>query len=94
MNKELHESWKIIRRHLAASRFFLQENFFFEEAIEYEKEFNEYLHANELGLALETAEMLGTISNAPSEFWVELQLAALNMGRSEDANRYLSLAVN
>lgn len=94
MNKELQESWKITRRHLAASRFYLQENFFFEEAIQYEKEFNEYLHANELGLALETAEMLGIISNAPSGFWVELQLAALNMGRGEDAKRFLLLAIN
>ncbi|MES2673804.1 MAG: hypothetical protein V4660_06160 [Pseudomonadota bacterium] len=93
MNKELQESWKVTRRHLAASRFYLQENFLFEEAIEYEKEFNEYMHANEFGLALESVEMLGTISNAPSQFWAELQLAALNMGRNEDFNRFLLLAV-
>ncbi len=51
-----------------------------------------YLHHNEFGLALESAEALGRLSKAPREFWVELRLAAENMGLAGDAKRYEHLS--
>jgi len=40
----------------------------------------EFLHHNELGLALDDAMELGELCSAPKEFWGELHSAAVNMG--------------
>ena len=92
MHDALRDSWAISLRHLAASRFYLPEKLFFEEAIEFEGQLIELLHHNELGLALDAAEMLGTICNAPKEFWEELKMAAENMGLKDETARYNVLA--
>ena len=53
-----------------------------------EQAFNDYLHNNELELALHEVEAIGTEQNAPSEFWQELRLAATEMGLDAQAERY------
>ncbi len=89
---ELRESWKGTVRLLAASRFCLSEYLEHPEAQRAEQEMNHYLHHREYGLALQCAEVLGQVEDAPSEYWLELKLAAQNMGLAEEAARYAKLA--
>jgi hypothetical protein len=77
---------------LAASRYYLSETVGSVEALSIEREFVEYLHHNEFGLALECAEGLGRLSDAPKEFWMELRMAAENMGLRAAAERYAQLS--
>ena len=83
----LLELWARVLRHLAASRYYLPEHLATDEARVVEAQFREFLHHNELGLALEEAEALGILTNAPREFWAELLLAAQIMGQGEIAAR-------
>lgn len=92
VSADLKASWGKTIRHLHAARTYLSEDLFFEEAREYEGQMNDYLSHNELDLALDAAEMLGTICNGSSQFWRELQSAAENMGLIEEADRYALLA--
>lgn len=85
---DLKESWAVTMRHLAASRFYLPKELAFEEAIEAEKEYLDYLHHNEFKLAMEAADQMGIMNNAPNEFWRELELAAKNMGLESEAKRF------
>ena len=85
---DFKESWAVTLRHLAASRFYLPKELSFEEAIEAEKEYLEYLHCNEFKLAMEAADQMGIMNNAPIEFWRELELAANNMGLESEAKRF------
>ena len=87
-NAELLRSWAVTRRHLAASRFYLSENLLNTEAETAWAEMQHFIHHNELELALDVAEALGEIENAPSEFWAELLSAAENMGLTHHASRY------
>lgn len=81
----LHESWAITLRHLAACRYYLPHVLTSHEAIEAEHAWNEYLHNNELGLALHEAKAMGLAQNAPAEYWKELRAAAANMGLQAEA---------
>ena len=85
---ELRESWARTLRHLAAARYYLPVTLPQGEASDAEREVDHFLHHNEFGLALESAEALGTAVSAPKEFWLELKLAAENMGLVADAERY------
>ena len=84
---ELKLSWAISLRHLAASRYYLSEQLPSEDANNCWTMLQEYLHHNELGLALDEAEYLGVLCDAPSEFWAELLSAAEQMHRAESASR-------
>ena len=79
--EELRKSWAITLRHLAVSRFYLQEHLPGNEAEECWTQAQEFLHHNELGLALDELQALGELCSAPREFWSELLSAAENMGR-------------
>jgi hypothetical protein len=83
--RDLRESWAITLRHLAACRYYLPEVLTAPRAIEAERMWNEYLHNNELGLALSEAEVMGQEQHAPAAYWAELRAAAANMGLEEDA---------
>jgi hypothetical protein len=80
----LRESWATTLRHLAASRYYLPKALTSGKAKEAERAWSNYLHANELELALWEAEHIGLEERAPAEFWNELRLAAASM-RLEDA---------
>jgi hypothetical protein len=82
-NEELRKSWAITLRHLASSRFYLQEHLPGKEAEECWTQAQEFLHHNELGLAFDELQALGELCSAPTEFWSELLLAAENMGSAE-----------
>ncbi|HGS4984503.1 TPA: hypothetical protein ACMDSY_004500 [Vibrio parahaemolyticus] len=84
----LEKSWKITIKYLNAARRKLPEEMFFSEAKEAEKDFNEYLKHNELELAMNALDDMGILSNAPDEFWLDLELAASNMGLLADAERF------
>ena len=86
-DSKLRETWARILRHLAAARFYLPEQLPSDEAQLIEAQFRQFLHHNELGLALAEAEALGTLTTAPREFWTELLLAAEIMGENEIAKR-------
>ncbi|WJN57362.1 hypothetical protein OH686_01355 [Pseudomonas sp. SO81] len=79
-NEELRKSWAVTLRHLAASRFFLLEHLPSQEAEDCWAQAQGFLHHNELGLGLEELQELGELCSAPKEFWLELLLAAENMG--------------
>ncbi len=85
---DLEASWATTTFHLTKSRSLLPKDLYFEEAVEAEKDFNEYIEHNELGLALDAADQMGILSNAPNEFWQELEMAARNMGLIEEAKRF------
>jgi hypothetical protein len=87
-NAELLQSWAVTLRHLAASRFYLPENLLNAEAEKAWAEMQHFLHNNELELALDEAEVLGEIENAPSGYWAELLRAAENMSLKKHAARY------
>ena len=91
-NIELRQSWAFTLRHLAACRYYLSETLGSVEALKVEREFVGYLHHNELSLALECAEELGRLSDAPRQFWIELRMAADNMGLKAEAERYAQLS--
>jgi len=84
----LEESWKITVSHLKSGRALLPDDMFFDESIEFDKEFSESLAHNELELALNSLDDLGLLCNAPDEFWKLLELAAENMGLSDEAERF------
>jgi len=84
----LRKSWKLTTKHLLASRSLLPDDLYFEETKVFERQFDEYLDHNELGLALDCAEQMGILCNAPDEFWQELEKAALNMGLEDEAKRF------
>ena len=86
--RELRESWSITLRHLAACRYYLPEVLTAPSAIDAERAWNEYLHNNELGLALSEAEIMGQEQHAPAEYWEELRAAAANMGLEEEAEMF------
>jgi hypothetical protein len=81
----LRESWAVTLRHLAACRYYLPAVLTSPIAIEAERRWNEYLHHNELGLALHEAETMGEELGTPVEFWQELRAAAANMGLEAEA---------
>jgi len=83
---ELRASWAISLRHLAASRFYLSQDLPGAEAIQSWSDAEDYLHHNELGLALDCLVDLGEACSAPPEFWQELLLAAINMRAWEIAD--------
>jgi len=87
---ELKKSWAVTLRHLAASRYYLPEVFARQDEERCWATVQEYLHHNELGLALDEAEELGLLCSAPPEFWTELLLAAIEMGLIENAKRIQS----
>ena len=76
---ELRASWATSLRHLAASRFYLAHTLPSAEAAQCWSDAEDYLHHNELGLALDCLVALGEACDAPPEFWRELLLAASNM---------------
>lgn len=84
----LEESWKVTIEHLKAGRALLPEEMFFEEARAFDKEYTEYLEHNELELAMNALDDLGLLCNAPNEFWLQLELAAINMGLTNEAQRF------
>jgi len=84
----LKKSWKITINHLTTARNLLPEEMFFEEAIEFAKEFEESIEHNELELAMNSLDDLGLLCNAPDEFWHQLELSAKNMGLSNDVKRF------
>ncbi|HFQ4961094.1 TPA: hypothetical protein ACGUPM_004623 [Vibrio vulnificus] len=84
----LEKSWKITITYLNAARRKLPEEMVFLEAKEAEKDFNEYLKHNELELAMNALDDMGLLSNAPDEFWFDLELAASNMGLLVEAKRF------
>lgn len=86
MNQALLDSWAITLRHLAASRYYLPEKLGEDSAARW-LEIEDFLHHNELGLALDDLEMLGNELDAPKEFWHELFLAAQKMELKEHAAR-------
>jgi hypothetical protein len=88
----LRDSWAVTLRHLSACRYYLPESLGSADAIAAERELIGYLHHNEFGLALESAAALGRLISAPREFWMELRLAADNMGLAGDAERYARLS--
>ena len=90
MNK-LRQSWKVTVKHLKASRELLPAELYFEEAIEFEKQYSEYLEHNELELAMNALDDLGILCNVPNEYWYQLEQAALNMGLAIDAQRFHDL---
>lgn len=82
------KSWASTLRHLSACRLYLPEDLASSEAEVAANELVRFLHRNEFKLALDEAEALGEVSNAPASFWWELHLAAVSMGLSERAIRY------
>jgi hypothetical protein len=82
---ELRKSWAISLRHLAASRFYLEEHLVSKDAEESWINAQAFLHHNELELALEELQELGELCFAPRVFWSELLLAAENMGLADNA---------
>jgi len=84
----LEESWKITVSHLKSGRALLPDDMFFEEAIEFDKEFSESLAHNELELAMNSLDDMGLLCNAPDDFWIQLELAATNMGLLDEAERF------
>jgi hypothetical protein len=80
---DLKTSWAITLRHLAASRFYLPADLASAEAQASWATMQNYLHHNELGLALEEAMDLGEACSPPQEYWHELLHAADNMGLQE-----------
>jgi plasmid maintenance system antidote protein VapI len=91
-NIELQRSWAVTLRHLAACRYHLSETLGSAEALRIERDFIGFLHNNEFGIALECAEELGRLNDAPHEFWVELRMAAETMGHKAEAERYAQLS--
>jgi hypothetical protein len=83
--QRLRESWAITLRHLAACRYYLPVVLTAPDAIKAERAWNEYLHSNELGLALAEADVMGHEQRAPAEYWNELRAAAANMGLEAEA---------
>lgn len=85
------ESLKASLRHLAAARYFLPKELDFGEFSDSERQFCDFLHHRELGLALEELEGLGETNRGHAEeslFWMELMLAAESMDLPEHADRY------
>jgi hypothetical protein len=74
-NDELRKLWAISLRHLAASRFYLQEHLPNTDAEKFWINAQEFLHHNELELALEQLQELGELCCAPRTFWSELLLS-------------------
>ena len=88
---ELRETWACTLRHLAAARYYLAVELPEGDPRLAAAEVEHYLHHNEFGLALESAEALGVSVSAPEQFWRELKLAAENMGLADEAARYAKL---
>lgn len=86
VSEELKASLAVTLRHLAASRFYVPEHLPSKDAEECWAQAQEFLHHNELGLALDELQALGELCSAPKEFWVELFLAAENMGLAEQVS--------
>ncbi|MES2102387.1 MAG: hypothetical protein V4634_00090 [Pseudomonadota bacterium] len=85
-------SWAITIAHLAEARFYLPQRLGSEQAQKIYAQFSEYLDLNELDLALDEAESLGSVCNAPPAFWRELQLAAANLHMTDSEARFAALA--
>ena len=85
---ELRASWARTYRHLAAARYYLAIELPEGDPRAAAAEIEHYLHHNEFGLALESAEALGVSVSAPEQFWQELKLAAESMGLVDEAARY------
>jgi hypothetical protein len=77
---KLRRSWATSLRHLAACRYYLPKVLATPGAVEAELAWIDYLHKNELELALCEAEIVGVEQDAPVEYWEELRLAAVSMG--------------
>jgi|JI7StandDraft_1071085.scaffolds.fasta_scaffold238132_2 hypothetical protein len=77
---KLRRSWATTLRHLAACRYYLPKVLATPSAVEAELAWSDYLHNNELELALYEAEVVGMEQDAPAEYWQELRLAAVSMG--------------
>jgi hypothetical protein len=91
LSPELLASWVISTRHLAACRYYLPRVLISNEAVVCYERLENYLHHNELELALDEGEMLGKLCDAPPQFWRELQLAALNMDLLDRADHFEKL---
>ena len=88
--KRLKESWKITEQHLEAARALLPSPLI--ECPEAEwgslKQFEEYLAANELEMAMDQLEGMGEANDCTAEFWQELVAAAENMEQTKRADYY------
>jgi len=82
---ELKASHAKTLRYLAASRFYLPQVLPSQDAEACWLSLQEFLHHNELGLALNDAIELGELCGSPKEFWAELHCAAVNMGLQSQA---------
>jgi hypothetical protein len=85
---QLRQSWATTLRHLAACRYYLPKILATSKALKAELAWSDYLHNNELELALFEAEVVGMEQDAPSEYWRELQLAAGSMGLEAQVARF------
>jgi hypothetical protein len=83
MDDLLKASHVVTLRHLAASRYYLPTELSSGEANAVWESMQNYLHHNELGLALEDAIDLGDISGGDKQYWKELYLAAQSMNLSD-----------
>lgn len=81
----------IALRHLVASRFYLPKTLPFEEAQDAEADFINDLYLGNYNEALSSADQMGIMSNAPNEFWLELENAALCLGNTIDAARFSAI---
>ncbi|MFZ6647785.1 hypothetical protein ACO0LO_18825 [Undibacterium sp. TJN25] len=89
--EHLIATWATTLRHLASARFHLPHTMGSAEASAANARFNAYVDENELELALDEAETLGSLCQAPPAFWKELQLAAANMRLADSEARYAAL---
>lgn len=81
--------WAASLRHLAAARFYLPQQLPC-AADSLLSDADEYLHHNELGLALHTLIDLGEACGAPADYWQELLMAADHMGLQESRDEILA----
>ena len=84
----LKHSWRITTKHLKEAHALLPKDLYFEEAKAFNNDFLEYIEHNELELALNSLDDLGILCNASNQFWRQLELAALNMELTSDAERF------
>lgn len=89
----LRKSSAITLRHLAASRYYLPAQLE-GEALKAATRMENFLHHNELELALDEAVTLGELAEGNMAYWEELRLAAENMSLNVVAARIASRLSN
>ena len=88
VDPKLVKKWKAIEVMLVqAAEFLLEPNRFKLEQKEL-KDYQEYLRANELQLAMEELEAIAYRYGARSGFWRRLQKAAINMNLQDKVEEY------